>query len=52
MHPNYNENTQDSDLGILKLATPIPESSTIKYATLAAAGSDPLGNSTATVAGW
>jgi len=52
VHPNYDENTQDSDLGILKLATPIPESSTVKYATLAAAGSDPVGNTTATVAGW
>ncbi|KAF3006058.1 hypothetical protein E8E13_010918 [Curvularia kusanoi] len=52
MHPNYNRNTFDSDVAILKLRTSISQSSTIRYATLAASGSDPAANSAATVAGW
>jgi trypsin len=52
IHPSYNSQTVNNDLAILKLRTPIPQSSTIKYATLAAAGSDPADNSVATTAGW
>lgn len=52
MHPQYNGNTLDKDVAILKLQTPIGTSSTIKYATLAAAGSDPEADSVARVAGW
>ncbi|KAG8623745.1 hypothetical protein KVT40_008721 [Elsinoe batatas] len=37
----------DSDVAILKLATSLPQSSTISYATLAAAGSDPAAGSSA-----
>ncbi|KAF2851730.1 female reproductive tract protease-like protein [Plenodomus tracheiphilus IPT5] len=51
-NPNYVESTTDADVAIFKLATPIAESSTIKYATLAASGNDPAAGSTATVAGW
>jgi trypsin len=52
IHPSFSSSTLDSDVAILKLATAIPTSSTISYATLAAAGSDPAANSVATVAGW
>lgn len=41
-----------NDIGILKLATPIKESKSIRYATLAANGSDPVVNSIATAVGW
>ncbi|KID77287.1 Trypsin [Metarhizium brunneum] len=40
------------DIAILKLSTPIQESDTIGYANLPAAGSDPVANSLATIAGW
>ncbi|KAF2221279.1 extracellular trypsin protease [Elsinoe ampelina] len=42
----------DSDVAILKLATSLPQSSTISYGTLAAAGSDPAAGSSTVVAGW
>ncbi|PVH94868.1 trypsin-like serine protease [Periconia macrospinosa] len=52
VHPSYNSNTYVNDVAILKLSTPIAESSTIKYATLATSGSDPASGTTLTVAGW
>ncbi|KAG8405976.1 hypothetical protein J3459_016783 [Metarhizium acridum] len=51
-HPGYNSNNYDNDVAVWKLATPIPESSTIQYAKLPAQGSDPASGSNATVAGW
>jgi len=50
VYSGFNQNTLDGDVAIFKLATSIPTSSTIGYATLAASGSDPSG--TVTVAGW
>lgn len=52
IHPEYDADTIDKDFAILKLRTPVPESSTIKYATLAAAGSDPVADTVARTAGW
>ncbi|KAF3052402.1 hypothetical protein E8E11_011617 [Didymella keratinophila] len=52
IHPQYDANIINKDVAILKLRTPIPESSTVKYATLAAAGSDPAANTIARTAGW
>ncbi|CAO2650811.1 Nn.00g091080.m01.CDS01 [Neocucurbitaria sp. VM-36] len=52
VNPGYVSSTYDADVAIFKLATAIPTSSTISYATLPAAGSDPVAGSTATVAGW
>jgi trypsin len=52
LHPNYNDDTSDYDMAVLKLSSPISTSSTISYATLAAAGSDPAAGSTVTTAGW
>ncbi|KAF1946864.1 trypsin precursor [Clathrospora elynae] len=52
VHPNYSSGLQDYDVAIWKLATSIPSSSTIGYASLAAANSDPASGSTTTVAGW
>ncbi|KAF3048346.1 hypothetical protein E8E12_011711 [Didymella heteroderae] len=52
IHPGYDADIVDKDVAILKLRTPIAESSTIKYATLAAAGSDPAANTVARTAGW
>ena len=52
IHPSYTSSTIDSDVAILKLATEIPTSSTIKYAVLPASGSEPVADSLATVAGW
>lgn len=51
-HPSFSSSTLDSDVAIWKLATSIPASSTISYATLPAAGSDPAAGSIATTAGW
>ncbi|KAK7191318.1 trypsin A chain (extracellular trypsin protease) [Paraphaeosphaeria sporulosa] len=51
-YSGFNSNTLDGDVSILKLATSIPTSSTISYATLAASGSDPASGTTLTVAGW
>lgn len=42
----------DSDVAVWKLATAIPTSSTISYATVPASGSDPAAGTTLTVAGW
>ncbi|KAF2130696.1 trypsin-like protease-like protein 1 [Dothidotthia symphoricarpi CBS 119687] len=52
VNPSFSSSTLDSDVALYRLATPIAASSTIAYATLAAAGSDPASGSSATVAGW
>ncbi|KAF2847525.1 trypsin-like protease-like protein 1 [Plenodomus tracheiphilus IPT5] len=52
VNPSYTASTYDGDVAIFKLATAIPTSSTISYATLPASGSDPAAGSVATVAGW
>ncbi|KZM19972.1 Trypsin [Ascochyta rabiei] len=52
VHPDFDYDLLSYDVAILKLHTAIPQSSTIKYATLAAAGSEPAANTVATVAGW
>ncbi|KAH0594002.1 hypothetical protein MHUMG1_08325 [Metarhizium humberi] len=51
LHPRYSRIQRHDDIAILKLATPIEESDTIRYATLPASGSDPVLNTTAVVAG-
>ncbi|KAF2444876.1 insect inhibitor with A fungal trypsin [Karstenula rhodostoma CBS 690.94] len=51
-YSGFNSGTLDGDVSIVKLATSIPTSSTISYATLAASGSDPASGATVTVAGW
>ena len=51
-YSGFNSATLDGDVSILTLATSIPASSTISYATLAASGSDPAAGTTLTVAGW
>ncbi|CAG8974829.1 hypothetical protein HYALB_00000443 [Hymenoscyphus albidus] len=51
-HPNYNPSTTDADIAVWQLATAIPTSSTVGYATLPAQGSDPAAGTTVTVAGW
>ncbi|KNG47033.1 trypsin-domain-containing protein [Stemphylium lycopersici] len=52
VNPGYTSSTFNGDLAIMKLATSIPTSSTIGYATLPASGSDPAAGTTLTVAGW
>ncbi|KAH6629322.1 trypsin [Boeremia exigua] len=52
MHPEYNPSITDNDYAIIKLAAPIETSSTIGYATIAAAGTDPEAGIVATTAGW
>ncbi|PVI04580.1 trypsin-domain-containing protein [Periconia macrospinosa] len=52
IHPQYDRDTSQNDVAILKLATPIAESSTIKYAKLAPANNDPAPGSILTVGGW
>ncbi|KAF1852222.1 trypsin-domain-containing protein [Cucurbitaria berberidis CBS 394.84] len=52
VNSGYVASTYDGDVAIIKLATPIPTSSTITYATLAAAGSDPASGTLTSVAGW
>jgi trypsin len=52
VHPSFSSSTLTNDVAIWKLATSIPTSSTIGYASLAASGSDPASGSTSTVAGW
>ncbi|KAL9944076.1 hypothetical protein D7B24_007922 [Verticillium nonalfalfae] len=52
VNPGYVASRYDNDFAIWKLATPIPTSSTISYATLAAANSDPAANTLTTTAGW
>ncbi|KAF3039650.1 hypothetical protein E8E11_000942 [Didymella keratinophila] len=51
-HPSFSSSTLTNDVAIWKLATSIPTSSTVGYASLAASGSDPASGSTSTVAGW
>ncbi|KAL6703508.1 hypothetical protein ACN47E_009606 [Coniothyrium glycines] len=51
-HPSYSAGTYNNDIAVWKLATSIPTSSTIGYATLAASGSDPADGTVATTAGW
>ncbi|KAF1978553.1 insect inhibitor with A fungal trypsin [Bimuria novae-zelandiae CBS 107.79] len=51
-YSGFNSSTFDGDVSIIKLATSIPTSSTISYATLAASGSDPASGVTLSVAGW
>ncbi|KAL1596847.1 hypothetical protein SLS59_007588 [Nothophoma quercina] len=52
VHPSFSSSTLNNDVAIWKLATAIPTSSTISYATLPASGSDPTSGTTTTVAGW
>jgi trypsin len=53
IHPNFDVAGRfDDDVAIWKLASPIQKSSTIEYATLAAADSDPAAETLATVSGW
>ncbi|KAH7141753.1 trypsin-like cysteine/serine peptidase domain-containing protein [Dactylonectria macrodidyma] len=52
VHPSFSSSTLNNDVAIWKLSTSIPTSSTISYAALAASGSDPVGGSSAIVAGW
>ncbi|EFZ00099.2 hypothetical protein MAA_03876 [Metarhizium robertsii ARSEF 23] len=55
LYPGFRRRRSSShphDIAILKLSTPIQESKTIGYATLPDAGSDPVVNSFAIVAGW
>ncbi|CAG9990693.1 unnamed protein product [Clonostachys byssicola] len=55
IHPSYREGSDGipyNDVAVFRLATSIAESSTIKYATLPAQGSDPATGSSVTVAGW
>jgi trypsin len=52
IHPNYRSSGQDWDVAIWKLTTPVATSSTISYARLPAAGTDPAAGSITTVAGW
>ncbi|KPM41428.1 Trypsin [Neonectria ditissima] len=52
IHPSYTSSNINNDVAIWKLSTSIPTSSTVGYATLAAAGSDPVAGSLSTVAGW
>lgn len=53
-HPKYRPSPiyAFNDIGILKLSTPITNSSTISYAVLPESDSVPLVNSTAVAAGW
>ncbi|KAF2683686.1 trypsin-domain-containing protein [Lentithecium fluviatile CBS 122367] len=50
IHPNFSGINYDA--AILTLSSSIPTSSTIGYAKLPAAGSDPVAGTTTTVAGW
>ena len=49
-NPAYSGN--NNDIAIFKLSTSIPTSSTIKYISLPASGSDAAAGSSTTVAGW
>ncbi|KAJ4318145.1 hypothetical protein N0V94_004581 [Neodidymelliopsis sp. IMI 364377] len=52
-HPEFSGfKSLDKDVAILKLSDPIPQSDTIKYATLARAGSDPIAGTVVSAAGW
>jgi len=52
VHPDYDSNTIDNDIALWQLATAIPTSSTIGYATLPVQGSDPASGTSTTVSGW
>ncbi|KAH9866157.1 hypothetical protein J1614_008722 [Plenodomus biglobosus] len=53
LHPNYVDRVSyDNDIAILKLATSIPATNGVTYATLAASGNDPAAGTTVTTAGW
>lgn len=53
IHPSYSgSSTLNNDVAIWKLSSNIPTSSTISYAMLAAAGSEPATGSVSTTAGW
>lgn len=53
IHPDYSETTLDNDVAIWKLAADIAEDgTTISFATLASAGSDPADGASVSVAGW
>ncbi|KNG51985.1 trypsin precursor [Stemphylium lycopersici] len=51
-HPNYRTNSQDYDVAIWKLSTPVSAGGNIAYASLPSAGSDPSAGTSLTVAGW
>lgn len=51
-HPDWNITLADSDIALWYLDAPIEASSTIGYAVLPFQGSDPEGDTLATVAGW
>ncbi|PVI00574.1 putative trypsin [Periconia macrospinosa] len=50
INPKYVGN--DNDIAILKLSTPIPEGNGIAYVKLPGNGTDPVANTSSTVAGW
>jgi trypsin len=52
VNPSYNANLYNNDVAIWKLATSIPATNGVGYATLAASGSDPAAGSTSQTAGW
>ncbi|EHK98516.1 putative Trypsin [Glarea lozoyensis 74030] len=52
VNPSYSSSTINNDVAVWKLATALPTSSTIKYATLPAQGSDPAAGTSTTTAGW
>lgn len=52
IHPSFSSSTLDSDVAVFKLATGIPTSSTISYASLPEANSDPAAGAVHSVAGW
>lgn len=53
VHPRYVEGASyDNDVAIFKLATSIPATGGVQYATLAASGNDPAAGTTVTTAGW
>jgi len=52
INSGYVASTYQGDVAIMKLATSIPTSSTISYATLPASGSDPASGTVLTTAGW
>lgn len=51
-HPSYTEDNIACNVGIVKLQKPIDAGHGIGFATLAAAGSDPIAGTMATAAGW
>ncbi|KAH7030569.1 trypsin-like cysteine/serine peptidase domain-containing protein [Microdochium trichocladiopsis] len=51
-HPEFNFETTDNDIALWRLASPIHQSSTIRYAPLPLKGWDPVVGSLVTAAGW